>query len=666
MMRTYSSARRPVWAQTILVGAAAILLALALFGPLTPTVSACPDLARAPSSRWQVRVDQGVAWLVTPCGDRYFSLGVNVVNEGVKGARPSFYRGDHYPHSIAFWTATKRRLVAWGFNTLGAWSHPAQVLKLPVTPDLNLGRESGFHWMDPFHPAMADTIKGWAEYLTGPYRGHPMRIGYFSDNEAGWWNGPLYTYFIQKPPSNYTKRRLVSFLREQYDGNWRRFGDDFVVEGLDSFDDLLSSQGRIPQLRPGRSGIQVVRRWTGVVATHYYRLVHQALRAVDPGALILGDRLPIYYDPVAARAMAPYVDVVSVNYDVDSPDGWIARYFFDGLRELTGKPVLVSEWFFAARENSSGNRNYGHLMTVATQEERSRGAAAAARNFASRPEIVGMHWFQFYDHPTGGRSDGEDYNFGLIDIHNQPYRELVAAFKRTNPELAEAHRRARLAPTVVTKRLPYAVIDAGDRSLKDWPKPESLLLPMTASPGEVVFGDVYVTWSERGLALALIGMDYYDPDLITFDGTFPRSEAFQVRIGFDLEAGAGPRRFLVSFVPQDKAGDPYSMTPELCRAEGTSCVPVEAAEVRYFGFDQPRITAKLRIPWTVLGVEGVPSQREFRLEVGVTAFFSSRWMSWSGFAPEEALLRPDRWRRVQLAPAGGSPLDPIRSDRRRR
>ena len=57
------------------------------------------------------------------------------------------------------------------------------------------------------------------------------------------------------------------------------------------------------------------------------------------------------------------------NYNVDSADGWIADYFFDGLRKLSGgKPVLISEWFFAARENRTGNRNNGHLMTVATQE----------------------------------------------------------------------------------------------------------------------------------------------------------------------------------------------------------------------------------------------------------------------------------------------------------
>src|SRR5262249_3688927 len=243
---------------------------------------------------------------------------------------------------------------------------------------------------------------------------NPLRIGYFIDNEVGWWNGTLYTSFIQRPPANHTKQRLVALLRSHYGGDWRRFSEDFVTDGLNSFDELLRGEGRVPKLRPGGQGIQVVRRWTAEVAGHYYRLAHDALRAADPEALILGDRLPIYYDPVAVRAMKQYVDVVSVNYDVDSTDGWIGSYFFEGLRRLANKPVLVSEWFFSAQENRSGSRNSAGLMTVATQQERARGAAAATLNFARHRAIVGLHWYLFYDEPAYGRLPGGDHNFGLI------------------------------------------------------------------------------------------------------------------------------------------------------------------------------------------------------------------------------------------------------------
>ena len=85
----------------------------------------------------------------------------------------------------------------------------------------------------------------------------------------------------------------------------------------------------------------MVREWTSVITRRYYQLVHRAIREADPKALIFGDRLPSFYDPDAVRAMAPFVDAIATNYNVDSPDGWIAHYYFDGLRQLTGnKPVL--------------------------------------------------------------------------------------------------------------------------------------------------------------------------------------------------------------------------------------------------------------------------------------------------------------------------------------
>jgi hypothetical protein len=148
------------------------------------------------------------------------------------------------------------------------------------------------------------------------------------------------------------------------------------------------------KLRPASNGIREVRRWTATLAERYAAKVERVLRTADPDALIFGDRLPIYYDPDALRVMAPHFDAIAVNYNIDSPDGWIARYFFDGVRQLTGgKPVLVSEWFFAAQQNRTGNRNNGHLMTVTTQEERASGAAAAQLNLAALPELIGAHWF---------------------------------------------------------------------------------------------------------------------------------------------------------------------------------------------------------------------------------------------------------------------------------
>src|SRR5262249_19901925 len=374
-----------------------LLAVVILLGLCIHAVDACPELASAPHSRWQVTAHNGVFWLLTPCGERFFSVGVNVLNSGYPErqfqGRLAYHWGTFYPDLAGWAQSARQRVLAWGFNTAGAWSSHPNMLGLPIIPDLELGREASYHWFDPFQPSMAEELRTWAHRLVAPYKGNPYRIGYFSDNEVGWWNGAMWTYYLKQPATNHTKQQLLTLVRDYYGHDWERFARDFVPPPeVKSFDDLLQCSGEVTQLRPAGEGMRLIRRWVGVVAEQYYRLTSRAIREADPDALIFGDRLQIYYDPDAVRAMVPYVDVVATNYDVDSPDGWIARYYFDGLRQLTGnKPVLISEWFFAARDNRTGNRNNGHLMTVQTQAERTRGAAAAARQVGELPPGGGGH-----------------------------------------------------------------------------------------------------------------------------------------------------------------------------------------------------------------------------------------------------------------------------------
>ena len=618
---------------------------------------ACTDLREAPHSRWQTIVEDGVHWLVTPCGKRFFSVGVNVMEGGhpqrYPDGRIAYHWGTFYPDLADWGQVARQRLLAWGFNTTGGWSLHPVMLELPTTPNLELGRMARFHWFDPFDPSTAEHMRALGRRLIAPYKGNPYRIGYFTDNEVGWWNGALFIYYLKQPATNHTKQRLITLLRDHYRDDWRRFMGDFVPPpSIASFEHLLHMEGVWPRLRPGGEGIHLVRQWTGVIAGHYYRLAHDAIREVDPDALILGDRLPIYYDPVAVRAMVPYVDVISANYNVDSPDGWLARYFFEGLGQLApGKPVLISEWFFAAHENRSGNRNNGHLMTVRTQDERVRGVIAAAQRFASEPQIVGIHWFQYYDHPQGGRDDGEDYNFGLVDINDRPYGPLVKAFSHLNPRLAGLHQQARATAQSARElpwQIPYAEIDARDRSLAEWPKGQALITPLVAPEPEIAFGDLYMAWDPSGLHLAMIAMDYYDPDLLAYNDEFPFEEAFHVDWGVD--AGAGPHRFALYLIPPrtfPESGAPM-MRAWLCHGDEVPCQPVPAAVTTYFGSDQPRITVEVTLPWQAMGVIEPPLQRQLRVELAATAWHRSRWMSWSGHPPMLTMQDPTQWRMVRL------------------
>jgi hypothetical protein len=635
-----------------------ILAAAALAVVFASGASAC-DLGSAPTSKWSLTTRDGVSWLVSPCGRRFFSLGVNAVDGGYPARALDgkiYYSWKAFAPSLADWVGTARqRLGAWGFNSTGGWSLPPQTLKLPTIIDLELGRRARFHWFDPFAPETAARMNALARTLVAPYRNSPYRIGYFSDNEVGWWAGALFVFYSMQPASSATKERWVAMLRRHYAADWTRFTRDFVPpKGVDSWRSLLATTG-MTRMRPGGAGIRAVREWTGIVAHRYYRLADAAIRGADPDALYFGDRLPIYYDPAAVRAMAPYVDAIATNYNVDGSDGWIAPYFFDGLRQLSGgKPVLVSEWFFAARHNRTGNRNNGHLMTVDTQEERAAGAASATRNFAAIPEVVGAHWFQYYDHPKGGRPDGEDYDFGLVDIDDRPYARLTDELALANRQVPEIHARATvpLLPPAGAFAVPHARIALRAHSLFDWPKPASLVPPLAPSPGAVPFGEAYLSWSTQGLALATIGQDYFDLDLLAYDGPFPLADAYRVELGVDM--GAGPRRFTLFFIPpRTKLHDYPEMQAELCegpaeRAIRFGCTPVAGGEAVYFGADQPRITAQARIPWSALGVSVAAPGALLRAEIAVTSWDGDRWMSLTGPAPAAAMSDTAGWRAMRL------------------
>ena len=100
---------------------------------------------------------------------------------------------------------------------------------------------------------------------------------------------------------------------------------------------------------------------------------------------------------------------------------------------------------------------------------------------------------------------------------------------------------------------------------------------------------------------------------------FPLGEAYRLELGVD--AGAGPRRLTLFFIPPRTKVHDYRRWPPSCaparpqQAIEHGCTPVPGAEAVYFGADQPRITAEALIPWSALGIA---SRRRARR-------YGSRW-----------------------------------------
>jgi hypothetical protein len=185
----------------------------------------------------------------------------------------------------------------------------------------------------------------------------------------------------------------------------------------------------------------------------------------------------------------------------------LARFYLETLHALSGKPVLIGEFYMAAGENRSGNKNNrGVYPVVATQQERAAGFRNTLHALLRTPYVIGADWFQYHDEPTHGRYDGENFNFGLVDIHDRPYEALTAtaatlgatAFRNRAPvALPDASQGAPPAP-----RNPLAQLEPMT-ALKHWDRQRGFVKPISEFP----LADLYVCWDRSAVYLGLYAQD---------------------------------------------------------------------------------------------------------------------------------------------------------------
>jgi hypothetical protein len=456
------------------------------------------------------------SWLVRPNGERFFSFGVCCVDQGTSrrefdSANPSYAAWKNYVDSNRWATATLARCKAWGFTTIGGWSD-FQALKgchdheVAFAPVLHIGATAGAPWWDMWDPRIVSRMDQVARDQILPLRDDPRLLGYYSDNEIGWWNGILFKMTLEQASTSGQRQRLLGLLRQTYRNDWTELLRDFEpAPGVENWE-MLSLHG-ILFLRPGGNGIRVERRFLELLAERYYSLVREIIRKYDRRALVLGDRYQSFYYPEVARAAAGYVDAISSNLNASWNDGSFARFYLETLHRLAGKPVLIGEFYMSARENRSGNRNTkGVYPVVATQKERAGGFRTTLQTLATIPYVLGADWFQYYDQPTHGRYDGENFNFGLVDIHDRPYEMLTTAAAalelvglKEQPIQARPDASQGVPPA---PKNPLAQFET-TLALKHWDRERGFVPPHSEFP----LADLYVCWSKRSIYLGLYAQD---------------------------------------------------------------------------------------------------------------------------------------------------------------
>lgn len=383
----------------------------------------------------------------TQDGKPFVSFGISVVEpkepaprDPAKGYNGLAQNGG----DMQAWVAeTVGRFKEWGFNTVGAWSaEDMNRSGLPYTRVLWLGANGGqpdMRLIDVFDPAYEARIGQQAQEQVTPHVEDKRLVGYFINNElpfygeCGWPTDPeksLWDRYLALPKETPGRRTALDFFRKKYP-TLEAAQKDWKISSLDELENATRLTAKSP------AAFRFKYAWAGEVAERYFALCEQAVRRIDPNHLILGSRFAGKPPAAVVTALGHHTDVVSVNhYQVDGkPDLSMLR----NLRALAGKPVLITEFSWRSNDNRSGDSNQkGAEVTVPTQADRAARYRTYVTEVMAEPYLLGAHWFQYFDEPADGRSfDGENSNYGVVDVRNQPYGELVAAMKETNAAVSE-------------------------------------------------------------------------------------------------------------------------------------------------------------------------------------------------------------------------------------
>ena len=431
---------------------ALVCIALALCGC---TAQAPMPVAPNPTARQDVfRVEErdGLWAMIDPEGQPFFSIGINCINPADKddNAGPKYQGLSKHGGNLDRWQkATLARLRDWRINTIGAWS---SLRGRPYVLEFSLS----YSWCDVFGDVFEAYVENAARTaLKRPdvaadfatLDRDPMLIGYFTDNELIWgegygWQGDeqcsLFEYYASLEPPAAGKKAWVAYLSDVYRNNWAEFSLTWNVTATTP-DELTRVVKIEPRSRDRHAAAKsVADGFMRRVAERYFEVTSRVMHQNLPHHLNLGCRFTTGFPDVVADVAARYVDVHSFNKY--SRDLAAFRAEVVRLHAASRKPVLVTEFAFVARANRSGNTNKGYdRAVVADDRERGQCYARAAEMLADLPFVVGFHWFQYYDEPTGGRKDGENCNFGFVDVEDRVYEDLVNAAATANSRVLERH-----------------------------------------------------------------------------------------------------------------------------------------------------------------------------------------------------------------------------------
>jgi hypothetical protein len=359
-------------------------------------------------------------WFVDPDGHLFWSTGSDSIGASAStptqgreqlfaamppagGRGASFYAWNLQRRFGSDWAGkwvdlTARRMQAWGFNTVGNWSDVrlGNAHRVPyVVTTRGWGIENGpMGVADVYAANYTETVDRAAAQQCDARKDDPYLLGYFVGNEPPWpGREPVAADAILAGPATATQAALKKFLADGDTPDRRR---EFLIGAYQKLVETVSA----------------------------------AIRRHDPNHLNLGLRFGSSA-PIEVVKASRIFDVYSLNsyaYAVNQRE-------VDKVKDAIDRPILIGEFHFG----TPGRGMTPGLKQTSSQEERGVAYRFYVEHAAADSAIVGTHWFEWIDEPSTGRFDGENYNIGLVDVTDQPYRELIDAAKATHRRLLQVH-----------------------------------------------------------------------------------------------------------------------------------------------------------------------------------------------------------------------------------
>lgn len=381
-------------------------------------------------------------------GARFLSLGVNAVTpeQHLPRAGTHYYNPleRQFKGDIGRWAAASSEILLGSrFNTVACWSSPSVVHpELVHTPILYVAEHEADRCLAGLRSGFEELVERRTREVMSSYAGRSDVLGVFLDNEMPWWGRtawdvlPTYTVLeraIELPASDEARVAAIEFLRSRH-GSIEALSRAYGARAEDwgSLD--------VSFLRTCATEAAMADRaaFTQLAADRFFDGSTATVRRLHPGVLILGTRFAGDAPEGVISAAGRTCDVISFNSygaTTKSTRDLLGRYWL-----LGGKPVMVTEFSWRAAENQSGNPNSrGAGGVLKTQQDRAEKFVGFVTDLAPEPMLLGYHWFQFADQSPQGRFDGEDSNYGIVDVDHGRYEVLLSAMREMNVRAAELH-----------------------------------------------------------------------------------------------------------------------------------------------------------------------------------------------------------------------------------